>query len=234
MKQLKFGGLTVRVTGGTDGNGGGSGPLVVLMHGFAAPGDDLVPLAEAIDVAPEVRFAFPEGPAPLPREYGQGRAWWMIDMDRLERVARTGDTSLITDVEPPGLDQARTQLVQALDELENALAPSTLFIGGFSQGAMLACDTALRTSRKLDGVVLLSGAMLAAPIWRPLMAKRSGLPVFMSHGEADPILPFAVADRLRAELSEAGLNVTWTPFRGGHQIPGNVLSALGQFLQSNA
>jgi phospholipase/carboxylesterase len=203
------------------------------MHGFAAPGDDLVPLAEAIDVASEVRFAFPEGPAALPPQYGQGRAWWMIDMDRLERVARTGDTSLITDVEPPGLEQARTQLVHALDELEAALAPSSLFIGGFSQGAMLACDTVLRSSRRVDGLVMLSGAMIAAPIWRSWMEKRKGLAVFMSHGSSDPVLPFSIADRLRTEFSEAGLRVNWQPFRGGHQIPGDVLCALGQFLQPN-
>jgi phospholipase/carboxylesterase len=157
----------------------------------------------------------------------------MIDMERLDRVARTGDTSLLTDVEPPGLEQARNQLVRALDELDAALTPSSLFIGGFSQGAMLACDTVLRSSRKFGGLVMLSGAMLAAPIWRSLMGERTGLPVFMSHGVSDPILPFVIADQLRAELHNAGLRVDWRPFRGGHQIPADVLRALGQFLQSN-
>jgi phospholipase/carboxylesterase len=46
MRVDKLGGLTVRLTGGTDGKGGGNGPLVVLLHGFGAPGDDLVPLSE--------------------------------------------------------------------------------------------------------------------------------------------------------------------------------------------
>ena len=44
MRIAQFGGLTVRLTGGTDGKGGGNGPIVVLLHGFGAPGDDLVPL----------------------------------------------------------------------------------------------------------------------------------------------------------------------------------------------
>ena len=34
MRVDKLGGLTVRLTGGTDGKGGGNGPLVVLLHGF--------------------------------------------------------------------------------------------------------------------------------------------------------------------------------------------------------
>ena len=28
------------MTGGTDRDGGGTGPLVVLLHGFGAPGDE--------------------------------------------------------------------------------------------------------------------------------------------------------------------------------------------------
>ena len=46
MREIQLGGLRTRVTGGTDGKGGGNGPLVVLLHGFGAPGNDLVPLAE--------------------------------------------------------------------------------------------------------------------------------------------------------------------------------------------
>ncbi len=232
MKQLTFGELTVRLAGGTDGDGGGTGPVVVLMHGFAAPADDLVPFAGVLEVPSEVRFAFPEGPARLPPQYGQGRAWWMIDSTRLELVAMTGDMSLVTEVEPEGLDDARNKLVNCLDALEEALAPSKLVIGGFSQGAMLACDVVLRSQRQFDGLVMLSGAMVAGPIWRPLMPNRSDLSVFMSHGEEDPILPFEIADRLRTELGEAGLNVMWVPFHGGHQIPANVVSGLSHFLQS--
>ncbi len=233
MKQVTLGGLTVRLAGGTDGEGGGSGPLVVLMHGFAAPGDDLVPFAKALEVPAEVRFAFPEGAAPLPRQYGgEARAWWMIDVNRLELVALSGDTEVFTEVEPDGLDVARNQLVNCLDELEETLAPSTVVLGGFSQGAMLACDTVLRTPRKFDGLVMLSGAMVAGPVWRPLMASRGDLAVFMSHGEEDPILPYAIADQLRSELNDAGLNVMWVPFRGGHQIPSNVVGGLSHFLQS--
>ena len=57
MREETIAGLQVRFTGGTDRNGGGDGPLVVLMHGFGAPGTDLVPLARVLDVPREVRFA---------------------------------------------------------------------------------------------------------------------------------------------------------------------------------
>src|SRR5947209_15886119 len=44
MKESMVAGLRVRWAGGDDREGGGDGPLVILMHGFGAPGDDLVPL----------------------------------------------------------------------------------------------------------------------------------------------------------------------------------------------
>ena len=49
MREEQVGGLRTRIAGGTDGKGGGRGPLVLLLHGFGAPGDDLVPLADAVN-----------------------------------------------------------------------------------------------------------------------------------------------------------------------------------------
>ena len=82
MRMDTLGGLTVRLTGGTDGKGGGNGPLVVLLHGFGAPGDDLVPLSEYLDAPTGTRFLFPEAPISIPMGFGDYRAWWMVDMAR--------------------------------------------------------------------------------------------------------------------------------------------------------
>jgi phospholipase/carboxylesterase len=95
---------------------------------------------------------------------------------------------------------------------------------------MLTCDTALRDGRPLGGLVLLSGTLLAEEQWLPLMAARAGLPVFQSHGRHDPLLPFAVALRLRDELTAAGLDVTFVEHGGGHEIPEPVLLGLADFL----
>jgi predicted esterase len=62
MREERFAGITVRLTGREDRQGGGDGPLVVLMHGFGAPGTDLVGLWRVLDVPGNVRFAFPEAP----------------------------------------------------------------------------------------------------------------------------------------------------------------------------
>ena len=76
MRLLDVDGVAVRLTGGEDGQGGGDGPLVVLCHGFGAPGDDLVSLAESIDVPAAVRFAFPAAPLSLGAGYGDWNVDW--------------------------------------------------------------------------------------------------------------------------------------------------------------
>ncbi len=230
MRVESWGGLKVRVVWGGDA---GAGPIVVLMHGFGAPGDDLVPLAEEID-APGVRFVFPEAPVELPPTFGMGRAWWMIDILRLQRAMTMGRARDLTRDVPEGLAPARQKVMQLLSEAREALGAGPLYLGGFSQGAMLACDVALRSEEPIAGLVLMSGTLLAEDEWIPLMPKRAGTPALVSHGRQDPLLPFAIAERLRAELTKAGLAVKWVPFEGGHGIAPSVLDELGKMLRPRA
>ena len=78
--------------------------------------------------------------------------------------------------------------------------------------------------------IQLSGTLLAKQEWRPSVGKRAGLPVFLSHGTQDPVLPYVMAERLRDELMKGGLDVEWHRFHGGHEIPEPVLSRLNAFL----
>src|SRR5438874_9441645 len=142
MKRRKLGPLEAVVTGGEDGDGGGDGPIVVLVHGFGAPGDDLVALVPLMRAAPELRFVFPAAPLALEGP-GDARAWWMLDLDALALGARrTFDPQDV----PAGLAEARAQLSSLLDAVESELgvAAERLVLGGFSQGAMLALDVALQ------------------------------------------------------------------------------------------
>lgn len=232
MRTVRVADLTVRLSGGTDGNGGGQGPLVVLLHGFGAPGDDLVALAEVIDVPAGTRWLFPEGPLSLSFGPSEARAWWMIDMARIAQDRAAGRVRDLSQDIPKGLAPMREKLLAVLKEIEQQLGadPRKTVLGGFSQGAMLSCDAVLHSDRPYAGLILLSGNLLAQPLWGPLMPKRKGLPVFQSHGLQDEILPYIGAERLRDALSQAGLAVEWHRFRGGHEIPEPVVQRLGLFL----
>ena len=232
MKETTLGGLNVRLAGGTDGRGGGTGPLVILLHGFGAPGDDLVPLAEVLDVPAGTRWLFPEGPLPLSLGFGDSRAWWIIDFARIQADREAGRIRDLSIEAPNGLALARDRFLPFLQALSHAfpIDYQQTVIGGFSQGAMLTCDAVLHTGYPFAGLVQLSGNLLAQAVWSPLMPARKGLPVFQSHGTQDDILPHIGAERLRDLLIQSGLAVEWHSFRGGHEIPESILRRLGVFL----
>lgn len=227
----------VRMAGGPDREGGGDGPVVVLMHGFGAPATDLVDLHRAIQVPAEVRFVFPAAPllldANAPDEIA-ARAWWMIDLMRLQSAMLRGDAHLMAKETPPGLAMARAAVNDMLGALEREhRAPlERVVLGGFSQGAMLATDVTLRAERAPAGLAILSGAPICADDWQALAPRRAGLPVLESHGRSDPILPYAGAEWLRDMLEGSRLSVEFIASNGGHGIPSGVLDRLGPFIVS--
>jgi phospholipase/carboxylesterase len=220
MKVETFGELEAVVAGGTDGEGGGDGPVVVLLHGFGAPGDNLVDLWRYLPVPKGTRFVFPAAPIDLTEHFGmEARAWWMIDMFALQMAMREGRHREVLGAVPEGLEAARAKVIALLDEVEARMRPSKILLGGFSQGAMLSLDVALHDPRPLAGLALFSTTFIAESVWPAKMPSRSGTKVVQSHGTQDPILPFVVAETLRDRLREAGLTIDFVPFRGGHQIP---------------
>ena len=230
MREERFAGITVRLTGGEDREGGGDGPLVVLMHGFGAPGTDLVGLWRVLDVPSSMRFAFPEAPHEIPGMVG-ARAWWMLDLARVEQATAEGPRSYATEI-PPGMEEATDRVVQMTEAMQAELGVPNerLIVGGFSQGSMAACNAVFTRNLGLAALVILSGTPVNLEAWKAGMAPRSGLPVFQSHGQQDPLLSFRAAEQLRDEIRDAGLATQWVPFRGGHELPMPVLEGLGRFL----
>jgi phospholipase/carboxylesterase len=198
-------------------------PTIVLFHGYGADAADLAPLAFELGLARPARWIFPD--APLGLDWG-GRAWFPIDTSRFE----TGRPLDWADAVPPGLDATREAARSFLEEL--AVPWKDLILGGFSQGAMLAVDLALRAPENPRGLVVLSGNLICCDEWTPLAPKRKGLPFFQSHGVGDPILSYDGARKLEKLLTGAGLSGAMTKFDGGHAIPPIALERLRGFLDA--
>lgn len=220
----------MRLAGGSDREGGGNGPLVVLMHGFGAPGTDLVGLWRVLDVPHEVRFAFPEAPHEIPGLPG-ARAWWMLDLGRAEQALAEGPRSYAAEV-PPGMQDATDAVVEMLAALQTSLEvpDAALLIGGFSQGSMAACNAAFTRGIAPAALVILSGTPVNLTAWEAGMQDGAKPRVFQSHGRQDPLLSFDAALQLRDTMLQRGLQVRWSPFRGGHEIPQSVLDDLSGFV----
>lgn len=213
--------------------------VVVLCHGFGAPGHDLVPIGdELFDLCPSladsVEFIFPTAPLSLEHfGFQGGRAWWHIDMNELIGAIEHGNLRILRDRRPEGIDEARDSLIGMLEEVRQkfSLPCSRFVLGGFSQGSMLAVETALHWSEPPGGLCLWSSTLVSEAQWRTNLARLKGLPVVQSHGHQDPILPFAAAVSLRDLLIEAGANVNFLEFDGPHTITLAGLEALAALLE---
>lgn len=230
MSTWQLAGLTIHLRGGTDGRGGGDGPLVLLLHGYGAQGNDLVGLARELHVAGSVRFAFPEAPLVVPDgsdPSAPGRAWWDINMAKLQMGLLVGDYAELDHQLSAGLDESLPRMSALLEAIftDMRVSPHRMVIGGFSQGAVLALHTALAMEARPAGVLVLSGTRVRFDAVRTQAARFPGLHAVVSHGEFDPILPFALGGQLSQDLQEAGWQVDWASFRGGHGIGWEALRA---------
>jgi phospholipase/carboxylesterase len=211
QETIELGGLRAIAVGDRDA----ARVVMVLAHGFQMEPGDLSPFAHSIR-AP-AWFLFPE--APLPAE-PRGRAWWFIDAKLRDEALQRGPRDFAGQ-HPPDLPAGRARLLAFLQAAKAVAGTRPLVIGGFSQGGMLTCDTLLRSELDVAAMVLFSASRIAFDEWEPLLAtgRLRGLPVLVSHGEADPDLAFATGEALRDCLAGAGADVTWLPFAQGHEIP---------------
>jgi phospholipase/carboxylesterase len=200
---------------------------VVCLHGYGADMRDLAPLAPEIPVTRPVRWIFPDGPEVL--DWG-GKAWFPIDVNAFEEAQRTGKPRDLSTGEPAGMADARAELQAALTEI--AAPDASLVLMGFSQGAMMAVDLALRTEKKVAGVAILSGTLVDRKTLATLAPKKKGQRFFQSHGSVDPILGFQQALALEKELKTAGWDGALLRFEGGHGIAPEVVAALGAWLDA--
>lgn len=224
MTQAAWGGLDiVRVSDMREDERGGI--AVVVLHGWGAPGDDLVPIAQMLK-RPGVRFFVPAAPLP---EMGGGRAWWHLDPNVRPPHAASDQTT--PGFRPtPAVVAARAAVQGLIATVVDRHAPATIALCGFSQGAMLALDVALAGTPGVARVVAMSGVLLMDSV-PALRAPHPTKPRFLlSHGRHDPVVPFAAGTSAKDLLEKHGFPVTWRPFDGGHEIPPPVLRDLDRFL----
>jgi phospholipase/carboxylesterase len=214
--------------------------VVILCHGFGAPGTDLVPIGPEIlgvseRIAETTQFIFPEAPLSL-ADIGMpgGRAWWHIDMERLIGAAERGEFRDLRNDHPDELPAAREKLLALIDEVRGrtGLPMSKIVLGGFSQGSMLSTDVALRLDDPPAALCVWSGTLLCEDSWRELAAKRGPLRVLQSHGRTDPILPFEASLWLRDLFRESGFEIEFIEFNGTHTIPYEAMAGFVQLLES--
>lgn len=200
--------------------GGDGTASLVLLHGYGSHAAEWLQFEHKLQVPLNGRLVFPHGPLRGPNG---ARGWWWLDIEgHIPSGQRYPDFSAAN---PVGIKIAARLVRNLLAGL-----PRPIVLGGFSQGAMLSGEIAFQTDQDLAALVLLSGTTVNETAWAGQFQVRRQMPIFIAHGRNDGVLPFATMERFQGKLRAAGLDVTWFPYDGGHDIPDEVTAALNDFL----
>jgi phospholipase/carboxylesterase len=187
---------------------------IIILHGLGADGNDFVPVAHELELAPvgPVRFVFPHAPTrPVTINGGYVmRAWYDI----------LGLDSHLQREDEAGLRESQT-LVEALIAKEKArgVAAERIVLAGFSQGCAMTLMTGLRHAERLAGLVGLSGYLpLAAQLEVERHDANRATPIFLAHGTQDPVIPIARARQSRDILTATGHAVEWHEYPMAHSV----------------
>jgi phospholipase/carboxylesterase len=200
---------------------------VIWLHGLGADGHDFEPIVPELvdDDWPSIRFVFPHAPVRAVTINGgvRMRAWY--DILGLEIAQRQDESGVRESI----------AFVQQLIARENkrAVPSERVLIAGFSQGGAIALAAAVRHQQKLAGVAALSTYL---PIAESTGKERSevnrGLPVFMAHGNLDPVVGHALGLMSRSYLEGLGYSVEWHSYPMPHSVSVEEIADLATWLSA--
>ena len=178
----------------------GEGPAAVIMvHGRGATPENILDLVPMLG-RPELTYLAPSAAS---------RTWY--------------PNSFITPVagNEPGLSSALGVLASLVARIEAAGIPrSRIVLLGFSQGACLSGEFAVRHASRFGGVVMLSGGLIGAPGTRwELDGRFDGTPVFLGCSDADAHIPESRVLESAEVFTRMGADVTTRIYPGmGHLV----------------
>ena len=182
---------------------------LVLLHGWGANADDLLPLGEQLmqGLGHVLALEAPEEHASVPNGY----QWY--DLNR-------GDFAMGW----PDARQAVDDLNRRLSALLQPLHHVPTVVLGFSQGAAMALEVV--PDPPLAGVIACSGYPHPGHL-----CKAPAAPVLLIHGRQDPVVPVQASEWILAQFLAQGERVQLQCFDGGHTIPGTALGPMRRFLE---
>ncbi len=191
-------------------------PIVVLMHGYGANMRDLADLSPAIHAEGYV-YIFPNAPIPFqigPDVYGY--AWTSPGEERKAEEA----------------EQADDMMAGVLREVGEKYGADhgQMVLGGFSQGGMMTYRGGLTATIPFAGLVALSARVSEPEILRTRLNSHRELPIFVSHGTQDTMIPVQAGRESVQFLQELGYDPEYHEYPIGHGINEDVVEDLRKWL----
>jgi phospholipase/carboxylesterase len=191
---------------------------IILLHGVGSNEQDLFSVAnqlpeDFIIISPRGQFTLDAG------RY----AWYQVDFSTGKPVFNAQQELSSRDVVKKFIGQVKQKY--NLDEV---------YLGGFSQGAIMSYSIGLTYPTEVKGIISLSGRLLDEV--RPLINKSDDmlqLRVFIAHGIQDNTLQIQYARDAKSFIEGLEVPLTYHEYQMGHQINGDVLNDLKSWLSNH-
>ena len=189
-------------------------PVVILLHGYGSDENDLFGL----------RASFPPNyiviSARAPYELaGGGFQWYEMQTIDGHRDGKKDELSNSRELVTKFIDQ----IVDRYDA-----NPRSVYVMGFSQGAIMSYAVGLTAPEKVKGIGVLSGMLypsIKESIKMSPTLKR--LKIFVAHGSADQRIPYAYGKAGQEHLASLGLKPDFHEYKGmEHSISGEEMKDL--------
>src|SRR5262245_35498277 len=190
---------------------------LILLHGRGTDEMDLYPLLDELD--PERRLVGVSPGGPLTNVPPGGRHWYVV-----EEVGQPHEETFLSTIKT---------LCRFCDDFvrSRGLSWERTIIGGFSQGAAMSHSVAWGDGRPAAaGVMAMSGFLPTVRGWRLDPRGHRQVPVWISHGSFDNIIPVGFGRRARDVLEQAGVHVTFRESRVLHSIDPELLPEMREFI----
>ena len=204
---------------------------VLWLHGLGADGNDFAPIVPELVRKdwPAIRFVFPHAPVRAVTINGGARmrAWYDI------KSFDFSDMNLANRADGEGVAESMTQ-VEALiaREAERGIAADRLLLAGFSQGGAITLAAGIARATPLAGLIALSTylPMTPAQAQAALHPAATSQPLFMAHGQFDPVVPYAGGESSAAALKQCGFDVQWHRYPMQHAVCAEEIRDLGDWM----
>jgi phospholipase/carboxylesterase len=180
---------------------------VILLHGRGRDAADVLGLAERMDLGDDVSFIAPTA---------EDNSWWPQSF-----------LAPFEDNEPK-----LTRALETVDELVRGVGDvSRLVLGGFSQGACLAAEYAVRNPRRYGGLLLYTGGFCGPPGTAPDVAGSfGGMPAYLGTSNPDAWVPLERVRETASLLDAHGARVQVDVFEGQEHLVNDAEIAAGREL----
>ena len=198
---------------------------LILLHGYGADGADLFTLSEELKKHfKNMAFFAPNAPTVT---IGGGYEWFSLD-DYFSKP--TLDINYLNILETRAIEKLPIveEYISQI-EVQYQIKRENIFIAGFSQGGLIAAQTAFQSKNAFNGLILMSPVPMAN-----IAPSANKIPVLLTRGLEDTVIPFEAAERTKPTLIHHNFFVTESidPFLG-HGISSQHLEAIIQFITQN-